>query len=480
MHESSANQVWKSLVFPADYKNPQPLEKYHLVVIGAGPAGLVTAIGAAGLGAKVALVEQHAMGGDCLNVGCVPSKALLHASREVKQGNMTAPEAFEHVRRVRAEIAEVDSVERFSNAGVDVFLGHAEFENESVLRVGDLTLKAKAFVVATGSSPLLPPIPGLAEANALTNETVFELDDAPARIAVLGGGPIGCEMAQAFTQLGSEVTLIEMADQLLARESADAADRVRAGLQASGVEIRTGTKVNKVSLSDGKHKITSDNGDFHADAVLAAFGRRPNVTKLGLDRAGVSVVDGRIETDRHYRTGNRRVWAIGDVSSVYQFTAFADAQARALIQNALFPGNSAADARLLPMCTYTTPELARIGLTPSEAKQRGTAIDCYRIEFSDLDRAITENNTAGFAEILTLKGKDSIIGATIVADRAGDLIGLISILMSQKIGLGDLKSTLFCYPTESEFLKKLSDQYNRTRLTPTVAGLMKKWLDWTL
>jgi len=472
--------LWKGMVFPDNYQNPAPQEKYHLVVIGAGPAGLITAIGAAGLGAKVALIEAHAMGGDCLNVGCVPSKALLHASKKVKNGAATTTEAFDWTHKVRTDIAHHDSVEKYTEAGVDVFLGEGKFIDNKRVMVKDQELRAKAFIIATGSKPFVPPIPGLKEAQPHTNETIFDLEQAPAKLGVLGAGPIGCEMAQAFADLGTEVHVFEMAPQILPRETARAAGLVQSSLEKKGVTFHTGAAVESVNRSGATSSISAGGQTIEVDEVLAAIGRQANFRNLGLENTSVKTHDRGITVDEYFRTTADNIYAIGDVSAKYQFTNYADAQARAVIQNALFPGNKKTDPQILPMCTYTDPEIAHIGLTAAEADQKGIAYDNYTYDFGELDRARTEDDEIGYAEVLTQKGSDKIIGATIIGVDAGDQIAPISVMMSNKLGLGSLSNTLFCYPSRSEYLKRLSDNYNRTRLTPTVANWMKRWLKWTL
>ena len=478
--QSVSDKKWKDYIFPDDYKNPEPKEKYHLVVIGAGPAGLVTAIGAAGLGAKVALIEAKAMGGDCLNVGCVPSKALLAASKKVKTGALSSEKAFDWVHQVRAEISDVDSVERFSGAGIDVFLGHGHFVDAHTVEVNGAQLKAKAFVISTGSEPFVPPIKGIESVTVHTNETIFDLEKRPDSIGILGGGPIGCELAQAFADLGSEVHLFEMADQVLIREHPEAAKLVSDSLVNRGVHLQLGAAVSELTATDGKIIVKTERTETVVETVLAAVGRQSNFHNLSLDKAGVVTDKRSITVDKHYRTSQKHIFAIGDVSSPYQFTNFADAQARAVIQNALFPGNASANTDLLPWCTYTSPEIARIGLSPIDAENKGIEFDTYRYDWKNSDRAISEDDTVGFVEVITKKGSDKIIGATIVGSDAGDQIAPLSVMISTNTGLKDLSSSLFCYPSRSEYLKRLSDAYNKTRLTPTSAKLLKIWLDKTL
>jgi len=420
------------------------------------------------------------MGGDCLNVGCVPSKALLAASKKVKAGNLKPEQAFDWVHQVRAGISHHDSVERFSDAGIDIFLGQGKFIDAHTVIVNEAKLKSKAFVIATGSEPFVPPINGLDSVEVHTNETIFDLDKLPASIGILGGGPIGCEMAQAFADLGSDVHLFEMADQILIREHAEAAKLVSDSLESRGVKMHLGAAVNNLEKTATGIGLSTDEKQITVESVLAAVGRKANFHTLGLDKAGVETHKQGITVDTHFRTSQKHIFAIGDVSSKYQFTNYADAQARAVIQNALFPGNAATNTDLLPWCTYTKPEIARIGLSENDAKERGIEVDKYRYDWKDSDRAQTEDDLLGFVEVYTKKGSDKLLGATIVGSDAGDQIAPLSIMISTNTGLKDLSNSLFCYPSRSEYLKRLSDAFNKTRLTPTSAKLLKFWLDKTL
>jgi pyruvate/2-oxoglutarate dehydrogenase complex dihydrolipoamide dehydrogenase (E3) component len=502
------NEALLGNVHPADWTNPEPAGRYNLVVIGAGTAGLVTAAGAAGLGAKVALVERHLMGGDCLNVGCVPSKALLrsaHAFAEVRDAgrfgvrvadpgatHVDFPAAMERMRELRARISPVDSARRFRDElGVDVFFGDARFTSGREVAVaptgatqsgpGDARLSYAKAVIATGARPVVPPIPGLAEAGFLTNETVFELTELPRRLLVLGGGPIGCELAQAFRRFGSQVTLVELEPQFLGREDPDAAAVLRAALERDGVDVRLETKLESVESSgaeqhaqlerDGKSETLS------VDAILVGVGRAPNIESLGLDQVGVETERTGIVVDDRLRTTHKHIYACGDVCMAYKFTHAADFAARTVIQNALFFGRNKLSALTIPWCTYTDPEIAHVGLYERDAEARGVEVDTYIQEFADIDRAIAEGaDPGGFVKIHTAKGKDRILGATIVNRHAGEMISEISVAMAAGMGLGRLASVIHPYPTQAEAIRKLGDAYNRTRLTPTVANLFNKML----
>ncbi len=471
---------WRSLVFPANHRNPRPSGRYNLVVIGAGPAGLITSIAAAGLGAKVALIERQAMGGDCLNVGCVPSKALLAAA---SQGH-DFDAAMQHAHAVRTRIAEHDSVERYTKAGVDVYLGSAQFIDAHRVRVGEQELTARKTVICTGARAAVPPIPGLEAAGILTNETVFDLPVLPARLAVLGGGPIGCELAQAFARLGSEVHLIEMQPRVLPLEDDDAAAMVAEALRRDGVRLHLGVRVTGASADGAVKRLQFDAGDsLDCDAVLVAVGRQRNVEGLGLEAAGVRF-DPRagVEVDARLRTSQHDIFAAGDVCSRLQFTHHADAQARIVIRNALFMGRTRADRLVVPWCTYTKPEVAHVGASRRELEQAGTPFDAYRTHFAELDRGRTdalsqaEADQDGYAEVLTEKGGDRLLGATIVGRDAGEQLSPLVLMMTAGLRLGALGSLVLPYPTRCEYLRRLADAWNRTRLTPRSARLLEWWL----
>ena len=470
----SYDRTWRELVSPRDYRNPTPRSRYHLVVIGAGPAGLVIAIAAAGLGAKVALVERLAMGGDCLNVGCVPSKALLEFTR--RNPGCGADEAFTWLRKVRADIASHDSVERCRSHGVDVFLGEAHFHDRESVALEEHRLRARRFVIATGARAAMPPIPGLASCEPLTNETIFDLIEPPGRLAILGAGPIGCEMAQAMARLGVEVHLFELADRVLPGESAAAGKVLGPALESDGVTLHLGSLVSDVTIGEAGPILHADGTSVAAGRVLVAAGRRANVEALQLHKAGVELHDQLIAVDRKLRTTNRRIYAAGDVCSRHQFTHHADAHARIVVQNALFAPTATTSSLVVPRCTYTEPEVARVGPTHEELDLAGTDYDCYRLELADLDRGKTAGDRHGFVEVTTQKGRDKILGGTIVGESAGELIAGLCLAMNNGLGLGRLGKTMLPYPTRGEYIRRLADAYNRTRLTPFAQSLMNKWL----
>ncbi len=492
------NRRLQQNVHPPDWTNPTSAGRYNLVVIGAGTAGLVTAAGAAGLGAKVALIERALMGGDCLNVGCVPSKALIasarmaRAARNASELGVKLPEetqvdfpgVMERMRRLRAEISPQDSASRFRSLGVDVFLGEGRFLTSDSLEVAGQTLVFKKAVIATGSRPAVPPIPGLDQVSYLTNETIFSLTKLPKRLAIIGAGPIGCEMAQTFANFGSRVFLIETEHGILPKEDREAAGVVEKSLKRDGVKLLCCGRDLKLFPDGGKVRFSVRSHETESeetvDQLLIAAGRAPNVENMGLEAAGVECDPKTgIQVNDRLQTTNRRIYAAGDVCSKYKFTHAADFMARIAIGNALFLGRSKLSALTIPWCTYTSPELAHIGFTAEQAEKQGIAIDTYTQPLAQVDRAILEDETEGFVRVHTQKGKDKILGATIVAANAGDLIGEISLAMTAGLGLKKIASVIHPYPTQAEAIRKLGDQYNKTRLTPFVKTLLGKWLMWT-
>jgi len=492
------NQALVSNVRPPNWQNPKPAPRYNLVVIGAGTAGLVTAAGAAGLGAKVALVERHLLGGDCLNVGCVPSKCIIRSSRvvadirdatqfgvRVPQGmEVDFPAVMERMRRLRAQISAHDSVGRFKDLGVDVFLGEGHFSDQDTVEVSGKTLRFKKAVVATGTRPVHPSIEGLAEAGFLTNETVFSLTERPRRLAVIGGGPIGCELAQAFRRLGCEVTLFHNASHILNREDSDAAEILQRSFLRDGIRLILNCKTNRVEKRNGSKVIHIECGgkeeEIAVNEILAGAGRAPNVEGLNLEALGVKY-DKRegIEVNEHLQTANPRIYAAGDICLKYKFTHTADATARIVIQNALFLGRKKQSALTIPWCTYTDPEIAHVGMYERDAQEKGMAVDTFVRPLNDVDRAIADGEDEGFVKIHVKKGTDEILGATIVARHAGEMLGEITLAIVGNLGLGRLGNVIHTYPTQAEAIKQVADAYNRTRLTPFIKGLFTRWLAWT-
>ena len=492
------NRTLEANVHPTDWVNPKPSGRYNLVVIGGGTAGLVTAAGAAGLGAKVALIERDLLGGDCLNVGCVPSKALISSGRvaaivrdavrfgvDVPHGaSVDFARTMARMRELRAGISPHDSAARFRDLGVDVFLGSGEFVDRETIRVEGQDLKFKKAVVCTGARAAELPIPGLRETGCRTNETLFSLTELPKRLIVIGGGPIGAEMAQSFARFGSEVTLVEKSANVLSREEADAAQIVQNSMAQDGVRFLLNSTVSRMERrGDEKVVIVKNAGETTeviGHEVLIGIGRAPNVNGLGLEAANVKF-DSRtgIEVDDRLRTTNPRIYAAGDVASRYKFTHAADFMARIVIQNALFLGRAKASDLIIPWTTFTSPELAHVGVYPEQAKAAGAAIETYTQPLSGVDRAILEGETDGFVRIHVKRGTDKIVGATVVANNAGDMIGEITLAMKNGVGMKRIGSTIHPYPTQADAIRRLGDMYSRTRLTPLVKSLFQKWLQWT-
>ena len=475
---SEFDDVWKRLTFPDDHVNPKPESRYHVVVIGAGSAGLISAIGAAGLGARVALVERDAMGGDCLNIGCVPSKALLEYTRQ-HPSPVSFDDAFRWLRRVRSEISAHDSVERYTKNGVDVFLGNARLEDDRTVVVGNSHLSARRIVIATGARASLPPIPGLDDVIPLTNETLFNLKAPPSSLAILGAGAIGCEMAQAFSRLGVDVHLFEMADRVLPLEEEEASAAIESALTQAGTTVYLNSAVTRASRNADNVTLQTSELEVAADEVLVATGRRANIEDLGLEAAGVVVEDGLIKVDSKMRTSNRRIFAAGDVCSRTQFTHNADAQARIVVQNALFAPTASTKKLVVPHCTYTKPEVAHVGRSRRDLAAESTEFDVYRIDLGELDRSRTSGDADGYVEVLTRSGHDEILGATIVAQDAGEQIAGLCLAIAHGIGLSGLGKALLPYPTRAEYLRRLADAYNRTRLTDLTKRLMSGWFRWS-
>jgi pyruvate/2-oxoglutarate dehydrogenase complex dihydrolipoamide dehydrogenase (E3) component len=471
---------------------------YDLVVIGGGTAGLVTASGSAGIGARVALVERERLGGECLWNGCVPSKALIAAARastEARtagrygvrvQGEETDFTAVMHwVRSAQERIAPHDSPERFRGLGVDVIQGEARFTGERSIVVDGRAITAKRIVIATGSAPAVPPIPGLSEVSYLTNESIFSLTALPHRLLVLGGGPIGLELAQAFTRLGSEVHVIEAAPQLLAREDAELAAALGERLRAEGVRLHLGAKASRVerqpngngvrvtATRSGDHE-TSESFTLDGDVLLVATGRTPRLESLDLARGGVEAGKGGITVNAGLRTTAKGVWAAGDCVGPLRFTHVADYQARLVIRNAFFPFSSKADYSVVPWVTFTEPELAHVGLTEEEARERhGDGVRVWRRPFAEVDRAITDGETNGMVKLLTTpRGK--ILGGHVLGHGAGSLIGEITLAMKHGISAGALGNTMHAYPTYPEAIKQAAEQYTKSRFT----GALERVVNW--
>lgn len=466
-----------------------PKTEFDICVIGGGAAGLVVAAGGATLGAKVALVEKHKMGGDCLNYGCVPSKTLLqsakvaHTMRSADRYGIPAHAVtpalgpvMERVAGVIKSIEPHDSPERFRSLGVDVILGAGQFRDAHTFHVDGRDITAKRFVIATGSRAAVPEIPGLADVNYLTNEQLFDLRDNIDSLIVIGGGPIGIEMAQAFSRLGSKVYVVQRGPQILPKEDADMAAVVADKLTQEGVELLTGHTPINVSQKDGRITLSLRNSHgeekiIHASKLLVAAGRSPNVEDLGLNAAGVQVDHGKLITDARLRTTQKHIFAAGDVVGGLQFTHMAEHHAGVVLRNAIFRLPAKAQTKNIPWATFTDPELARVGLSETEAKQQGIEHRVYAFAFQDMDRARADGSTEGFAKIVT-SPKGKLLGAAIVGAHAGELIHEYVLAIAKGMKASDLSSVIHIYPTLAQINRRVADARMKESFTPN----SKKWL----
>lgn len=499
------NRTLVSNVHPSNWVNPEPDGRYNIVVVGAGTAGLITAVIAAGVGAKVALIERHLMGGDCLNVGCVPSKGMIRAANAWAQVRDAAvfgariPDgssydfagAMDRMRQLRARISHVDSVHRYQALGVDVYIGQARFAGgDTVIVEGSSGNRTVAFVkaaVCTGARAAAPSIPGLEEAGYLTNETVFSLTRLPARVGVIGAGPIGCELAQALARFGSQVSLIEAMHGILPNEDRDAAAVVQGAMIRDGVTLLCcGKDLTVEKVPDGKRLVVDSHGrhyDLTVDEILVGVGRVPNVQGLGLEGIGVEYDDRGIAVNDRLQTTNPHIYAAGDICSRYKFTHAADAMAQIVIQNALFPhpfglGYASVSSLTMPWCTFTAPEIAHVGLYEAEAAKQGLKVETYTYKFDEVDRAILDGDEEGFARIHIQEGTDTILGATIVGAHAGDLISEVAVAMKAGAGAKTIAATIHPYPTRAEIIKKAVNLWRKAHFTPRTKALLTKLFAW--
>ncbi len=493
-------------VHPSNWVNPETRERYNIVVIGAGTAGLVTAVIAAGVGAKVALIERHLMGGDCLNVGCVPSKGVIRAARvwadlkNTEEFGLHIPpgvkydfgQAMARMRKLRARISHTDSAHRYKSLGVDVYIGNARFTGHDTVTVegpgGNRTLKFVKAAICTGARAAAPPTPGLQEAGYLTNETVFWLTELPQQVGVIGAGPIGCELAQAFARFGSRVYLVEALHGILPKEDRDAAEIVHASMVRDGIKLLCCGKDLKISKTDGGKRMSVDSHGQHydvtVDEILVGVGRSPNVEGLGLETVGVEYDKTGVKVNDRLQTTNPRIYAAGDICSKYQFTHAADAMAQIVIQNALFPhpfglGYASADSLIMPWCTFTEPEIAHVGMYEADAKTKGLEVETYTYKLDEVDRAILDGEDQGFARVHIQKGTDKILGATIVAAHAGDMISEFSVLMKAGLGAKAVAATIHPYPTQAEVNKKVVNLWRKAHFTEGQKKILRKWFSWT-
>ncbi len=482
---------------PPNHINPTPNGKYNLIAIGAGAAGLVSTGGAGGLGAKAAIIERALMGGDCLVTGCVPSKAVIRASRAVYdlklarefgvelagEPHVNFAAAMERMRRLRAQISFNDAAAKFGNKyHVDVYLGDAKFVSPSEIEVDGKRLEFDRAVIATGGRPAELPIPGLKEVGCYTNENIFTITELPRRMAIIGGGPIGCELAQAFSRFGSAVTILNDADHILPREDIDAAELIHRQMVGEGMTILNGVKITRIGKrGPDKVVVYEQAGKQHeatCDLILSAAGRVPNVEGLNLEAAGVEYSRDGVTVDDRLRTSNPKIYAAGDVCSKFKFTHAADATARAVLRNALFFGRAKVSGFVMPWCTYTDPEVAHVGLYEVDARAAGFDVATITEQFNDNDRAILDGETEGFARVHYDRKTGKILGGTIVARHAGEMISELTLAITHELKVTALSTTIHPYPTQAEVLRRIGDGYNRTRLSPTVSKLFKKWFAW--
>ncbi|MHB0954357.1 MAG: FAD-dependent oxidoreductase [Allorhizobium sp.] len=490
---------WKRRKVYSRWQKPASFDR-NLVVIGAGAAGLVSAYIGAAVKAKVTLVEAHKMGGDCLNYGCVPSKALIRSAKLARQmrnadhyGLFATEPAFsfrrvmQRIHAVIAEIAPHDSVERYERLGVEVLQGHARITDPWTVEITHrdgkvLTLKTRSIIIATGASPFVPPLPGIEDVGYLTSDTLWEqfaeLDAPPKRLVVLGGGPIGCELAQSFARLGSSVTQIEMAPRLLVREDSDVSDYALEALQSDGVRVLTGHKALSCEFHDGERAIiVGKNGEQQRiafDVLICAVGRSPRLEGFGLEELGIPV--GRtVETNAYLETIYPNILAAGDVAGPYQFTHTAGHQAWFATVNALFGTfkKFKVDYRVVPWTTFIDPEVARVGLNEQEAREQGIPFEVTRYGIDDLDRAIADGTAHGFVKVLTVPGKDTLLGVTIVGEHAGDLLAEFVLAMKHGLGLNKILSTIHTYPTLAEANKYVAGEWRRAHVSPRVQSFLE-------
>ncbi len=481
----------------APWRKPKRFDR-NLVVIGAGSAGLVSAYIAATVRASVTLVEAHQMGGDCLNTGCVPSKTLIHSARMVAR--MRSAESIgvragkievdfgavmEGVQRAIAAVAPHDSVERYRKLGVDVRRGHARILSPWEVEVDGSIISTRAIVIASGAEPVIPALPGLKGSVYFTSETVWRLRELPARLLVLGGGPIGCELAQAFARLGSRVTQVQTAQQLLVREDVEVSKFVQSRLAADGIDVRTGCKVLAVEHdAEGPLLVCEDERGrerLHYDALLIAVGRRPRTGGFGLEELGIPVAK-TVETDHYLATLYPNIYACGDVAGPYQFTHTAAHQAWYATVNALFSQfhQFRVDYQVIPAVTFVDPEVARVGINEREAREAKIPYEVTRFDLAELDRAITENQATGFLKVLTPPGKDKILGATIVGAHAGELLAEFALAMRHGLGLRKILGTIHAYPTWAEANKYAAGNWRKSHVPEQLLGWLRRYHKWRL
>lgn len=479
---------------PAAWANPKPVARYQLVIIGAGSAGVAAAELALAMGLKVAMIERHLIGGTCLNTGCVPSKALIRTARlyaDMRNAARYGAKAdhievdfaavMDRVRRIRSHLSGASSVRHMAKLGVDMFFGNVRFSGKDTLMVNDVELRFGKAMIATGTRPHIPDVPGLREAGFLTNATVFNLTELPKRLLVIGGGPVGCELAQAFRQLGSKVTIVQDKPLFLEKEERDAAQILSDAFARDGIEVRLNTTATAVRIENGAKQVDLLSADYKSvievDAILTGVGRVPNVQGLDLEKAGIKYDAKKgIDVDDFLLTSNPRIYAAGDVCLQEQYTDTASASARIVVNNAFMRGRMRLSELVIPWCTYTDPEIAHVGLYVREANLKGIPIKTFTVPMHQIDRAVTDSEEGGFVKIHIREGTDTILGATIVARHAGEMINEITLAMVAKIGLRTLARVIHAYPTQAEAIREAAKAYSRTRITSRLRARLQKWL----
>ncbi len=480
-------------VHPPRWKKPEPRGRYNLVVLGAGTAGLVSAAGAAALGARVALIEKRLMGGDCTNYGCVPSKALIRSARVI-QALRDAPDfgaiprsgigadfplIMQRMRRLRARISANDSASRLTELGVDIYFGKARFRDTHTVEVDGTQLAFSKAIVATGGRPAELSVPGFSETGYETNETIFSLTALPSTLLVIGAGPIGCELAQTFRRFGVEVIILTNGKRLLPREEEDAAAILEWRFAREGIRLIVGAKLLRAEKREGRTAVFFDCGRaeqrLEAECVLVAVGRQPDIEGLGLEAAGVAFDERGIRVNDRLQTSNPDIYAVGDVCSAYKFTHAADAMARVALQNALFFGRKKASNLLIPWCTYTDPEVAHVGITETEARRRGAEIAVITLSLEEIDRAILDGETEGYLRLYLERRQGRLLGATMVGAHAGESIGEAVLAINRCLKVNELASVIHPYPTQADALRRAAEQRLRSRFQPWMKRVLERY-----
>lgn len=483
-------------VRPPDWRNPQPVPRYDLVVVGGGTTGLVAAQAAAATGAKVALVERYLLGGNCLHIGCVPSKALIRTSRlyaamrDAERYGAQVPldirvdfaALMQRMRAIRARLSRTSSVHELAAAGIDVFFGVARFVGLDVLHVGTTPLHFRRALIATGARPNTPQIPGLSAAGYYTNASLFNLTQLPPRLLVIGGGPLGCEMAQAFCRFGARTTIVQRWPLFLPREERDAAQILSDAFARDGIAVRLNTHAVGVRVENGEKLVDLVSDDHHStiavDAILTGIGRAPSVEGLGLEAAGVAYDRVRgVHVDDFLRTSNRHIYAAGDVCLDEKFNDTAEASARIAVCNLLGRGRGRErwSELTIPWCTYTDPEIAHVGLYVRQARERNIPVKTFTVLMHEVDRAVADSEEAGFVKIHVREGSDRILGATIVARHAGEMINELTLAIVAGVGLRTLSRVMHPYPTQAEAISKAAAAYLRTLPAHSVGSRWRRW-----